>query len=269
MLTPLVPLVSPLVSSEIVKLITKLGLILMMGASMSACSDSWKEEVLLHDGQKIIISRSQSYGGQHEIGQPSPIKTHTISFSLPNSNNTITWTSEYGEEIGRTNFNLLAVHVLNGTPYIVASPNLCLSYNKWGRPNPPYVFFKYDNKDWRRIPLSEFPADFKTINVALDILGKEVEALNRMGFVSAEKITQLNAHIKIPEFRAILREPLSDQRAKELNQWCGEMVYDGKGRWIGIGWFRNKPSQEACLNYCEQEKVTPQYCPCANLFKGK
>src|ERR1022692_3793360 len=131
--------------------VTKLGMILMMGVSMSACSKDWKEEVLLHDGQKIIVSRSQSYGGQHEIGQPSPIKTHTISFLLPNSNTTITWTSEYGEELGRTNFNLLAVHVLNGTPYIVASPNLCLSYNKWGRPNPPYVFFKNDGKDWQRI----------------------------------------------------------------------------------------------------------------------
>jgi hypothetical protein len=53
------------------KHITKLGLILMMGVSMSACAGlfgmggtSWKEEVLLHDGSKIIVERSQSYGGR-------------------------------------------------------------------------------------------------------------------------------------------------------------------------------------------------------------
>lgn len=188
--------------------------ILILGTSMNAFGflgfggDSWKEEVPLHDGSKIIVKRSQSYGGRHEIGQPSPIKEHTISFTLPNSSKTITWTSEYGEDLGRTNFNLLAVHVLNNTPYVVASPNLCLSYNKWGRPNPPYVFFKYDGTAWQRIPLEEFPVEFTTINVALDIRGRQVEELNRMGFVPVEKIKELNAHTQIPEYKTILREPL-------------------------------------------------------------
>jgi hypothetical protein len=94
--------------------------------------DSWQEEVLLHDGRKIVINRSQTYGGRHEIGQPSPIKEHTVTFTLPNTDKTIRWTSEYGEDLGRTNFHLLAVHVLNGTPYLVTEPNLCLSYNKGG-----------------------------------------------------------------------------------------------------------------------------------------
>lgn len=190
-----------------------IGFILALGVSMSADAglfgfggDSWKEEVLLHDGSKIIVKRSQNYGGRHEIGQSPPIKEHTISFALPNSNKTITWISEYGEDIGRTNFNLLAVHVLNGTPYIVASPNLCLSYNKWGRPNPPYVFFRYDGKEWQRVPLEQFPSEFKMINVALSIRGRQVEELDRMGFVPAEKIKELNAHSSLPEYRSILRE---------------------------------------------------------------
>ena len=158
------------------KQIAKLGLLLMMGVSMNADAglfgfggDSWKEEVLLHDGQKIIVERSQSYGGWSEPGQSGPIKEHTIRFALPGSNKTITWISEYGEDLGRANFNLLAVHVLNGIPYVVASPNLCLSYNKWGRPNPPYVFFKHDGIAWQRIALEAFPAEFKTINVVLSI----------------------------------------------------------------------------------------------------
>jgi hypothetical protein len=220
--------------------ITKLGLILMMGVSMSADAglfgfggDSWKEEVLLHDGQKLIVKRSQSYGGRHEIGQPPPIKEHTIAFTLPGSNKTITWTSEYGEDIGRTYFNLLAVHVLNGTPYIVASPNLCMSYNKWGRPNPPYVFFKYDGKAWQRIPQEEFPAEFKTINVALDILGHEVENLASLGLVSSEKIKELNHHTVIPEYKTILREGVKPGAVgSSVN--CEELVYY-KGAWVGPG----------------------------------
>lgn len=197
------------------KQIAKFGFLLMMGVSMNADAgflgfggDSWKEEVLLHDGSKLAVKRSQSYGGKRQIGQSPPIKEHTIAFALPNTNKTITWTSEYGEDVGRANFNLLAVHVLNGTPYVVVSPNLCLSYNKWGRPNPPYVFFKYDSKEWQRIPLEVFPTEFKTINVALDILGREVENLVRLNFVSSEKIKELNRHTTIPEFKTILKEPV-------------------------------------------------------------
>ncbi|MDH4333137.1 MAG: hypothetical protein OEV89_11260 [Desulfobulbaceae bacterium] len=187
--------------------------ILIMGTGMNAFGflgfggTSWKEEVLLHDGQKIIVKRSQTRGGRREIGQPPPVKEHTITFTLPGSNETITWTSEYGEDLGRTNFNLLAVHVLGNTPYLVASPNLCLSYNKWGRPNPPYVFFKYDGKAWQRIPLEEFPAEFKTINVAISTLADE-DKLTSLGFVSAEKIKELNREARQTEYKTILREPL-------------------------------------------------------------
>lgn len=184
-------------------------LVWTLGVSMNAYGfggESWKEEVLLHDGGKIVVERSQSYGGRHEIGQSPPIKEHTISFILPNTNKTITWTSEYGEDIGRTNFYLLAVHTLDGMPYIVASPNSCQSYNKFGRPNPPYVFFKYDGKEWQRIPLEEFPAEFKTINVALDILGREVKNLVTLGLVSSEKIKELNHHTTMLAHKTILRE---------------------------------------------------------------
>ena len=217
------------------KQIAKLGFLLMMGMSMSAEAglfglggDSWQEEVLLHDGSKLIVKRSQTYGGRHEIGQPAPIKEHTITFTLPNTDKTIRWTSEYGEDIGRTNFNLLAVHVLNGTPYIVASPNLCLSYNKWGRPNPPYIFFKYAGNEWQRIPLEECPAEFRTINVALDIMGREVKSLVSLGLVSSEKIKELNQHTTIPEYKTILREPLP---LAQINQMCEERVLY-KGSWI-------------------------------------
>ena len=193
----------------LLRLCKTICLVLTLGVSMNAYGfggDSWKEEVLLHDGSKIIVKRSQSYGGQHEIGQPPPIKEHTITFMLPGSAKRITWTSEYGEDIGRTNFYLLAVHVLNSKSYIVASPNSCQSYNKFGRPNPPYVFFKYDGKEWQRIPLEEFPAEFKTINVALDILGREVKNLVSLGLVSSEKIKELNHHTTMLAHKTILRE---------------------------------------------------------------
>ena len=46
------------------------------------------------------------------------------------------------------------------------------------------------------------------------------------------------------------------------------MIYGGKDSgWHGTGLFGN--TYEACLKYCEREKITKQYCPCETLFKGK
>lgn len=207
--------------------------LMILGGSMNACAmggTSWKEEVLLHDGQRIIVERSQTYGGRHEIGQSAPVREHTISFALPNSNKTLTFKSEYSEDVGRANLNLLALHVLNGTPYIVAEPNLCLAYNKWGRPNPPYVIFKYDGKAWQRIPLSQLPAGFKAINLIVNN-GREEDierAASRSGYVSVADVQHINSSLHQPEYKTILREPLAKGR---IEQMCEERVLY-KGSWI-------------------------------------
>ena len=232
MLTSLITLALTPLAALWLKRVTKLGFLLMMGVSMSACSAvSWKEEVLLHDGSKIVVSRSQSHGGRREIGQPSPIKEHAITFALPSSNQTITWRDEFSEEIGHSNFNLLALHILNGIPFIVASPDGCLAYNKWGRPNPPYVFFKYDGNTWQRIPLSEFPAELKEINLVINTLAHETE-ISSQSPVRAELVKKLNSSLGQPEFKTILREPV--KRGVEGSSVNCEVLVHYKCGWTGV-----------------------------------
>ncbi len=198
----------------ILKGIIRFGLILTLGATMNAEAGlfgfggtNWKEEVLLHDGSKIIVERSQSYGGRHEIGQPSPVKEQSITFTMPSSNNSITWKDEFSENIGHANFSLLALHILNGTPYLVVSPNGYISYSKWGSPNPPYVFFKYDGKVWQRISLEDFPTEFKNINLVISTLTYRKE-LTSQSFVYAEMVNKLNGSSGPKEYNSILRTPI-------------------------------------------------------------
>ena len=67
-------------------LVSTLGVSMNADAGLFGFGDpSWKEEVLLHDGSKIVVERSQSYGGRHEIGQSSPVKEQTITFTVPNT----------------------------------------------------------------------------------------------------------------------------------------------------------------------------------------
>jgi hypothetical protein len=227
--------------------------------------DSWKEEVLLHDGQKIIVKRSQTYGGRVEPGQGGTVKEHTISFEMPKSGRSLTWKSEYGQELGRTNFNALALHIQGDTPYLVVEPNLCLSHNKWGRPNPPYVIFRYDGQDWQRIELAELPTEFKHINLIVnDSRQRDIQrASSELGYVSAEGVDSINRSLTQPEYKAILREPIDISHG-----WCTEMIRTGDG-WSGLGAFQRQGSLEVCLQYCAREKVSEQNCPCSKLFERK
>ena len=153
-----------------------------------------------------------------------------VSFAVPGSGKTIAWTSEYSEDVGRANFTLLAVHLVAGTPYVVAYPNLCLSYNKWGRPNPPYVIFKHDGSGWQRIPLEQLPSEIAAFNVVISLQTYDVDRMVGMGLVSAKEIAKLNGNLRQPELKTILREPVrKGTEGSAVN--CEELVRY-KDHWI-------------------------------------
>lgn len=201
---------------------TKSGLIVGLVMGLSACavpnldSTSWQEEVLLHDGGKIIAERSVSRGGRREIGQRPSYSEQTLSFTLPGIRQKITWEDEFSKDIGSANFLPMLLDVNNGTAYLVAYPMGCLSYNKWGRPNPPYVIFRYQDKEWRRISLPELPAAIKTPNLIFSQPDVEVEKSGER-FMSAEMIQKITARYVQPEFKTILREGLANLRCPQYS----------------------------------------------------
>lgn len=252
------------------KQITKLGLFLMMGVSMSAGAGlfgfggtSWKEEVLLHDGKKLVVERRVERGGRHEIGQKPPYKEQSLSFVLPGTGQTARWEDRYSEDIGTANFIPMGIDIVNDTPYLVVTPMGCLSYNKWGRPNPPYVNFRYEGHQWAQIPLRDLPSEIKRPNLIVSDPDTEIKRLGK-DFATAEEIRRANEGFQQPQYKTILREPL---KPGSPGVSCAEMVYDGKGGWIGIGWFKDQPSREACLRYCARNQIAPQFCPCDRFFK--
>jgi hypothetical protein len=184
-------------------------------AACSAPTSTWKEEVVLHDGRKLLVERSQTYGGRSEPGQSGPIREHRMRFMPPETNRSIEWESEYDKELGRTNFIPLALHVVNHTPYVVAYPNLCLSYRKWGRPNPPYVIFEYKNGVWKRIPLRDLPEQVTTVNLVLSTQRVQAEEMSRAGVVTADRMQDSNMGAP-PELTRIVRTPLSSARIYEI-----------------------------------------------------
>ena len=247
------------------KQIAKLGLLLIMVGSMSACSSTmrWKEEVKLHDGQVIVSERYYNLDGYAYLDSSERTALNeTVTFNLPGTDKKIIWKNDFSDKVPEQNsLNHFRFDIVNGMPYLATYPAGCIAYSKWGMPNPPQVLFKYEGDQWKRITLAELPPELigATANV---IVGRPASSLLQ-SFYTVKGVDDKNYYISTPEYKTILREPIS-------KAWdCGEMVYDGHGGWSGIGWFRRQPSIEACLKYCEREKLPAQYCPCNKLFKGK
>ena len=184
--------------------------LMILGGSMSACAmgdkTSWKEEVLLHDGKKIIVERSQTYGGYPTIeSRERDVLDEEWIFRIPGSDRKVVWKSDFRRPPEGDSLMLLQLNFLNGVPYIATSPAGCLAYNHWKRPNPPYVFFTYDGKVWKQISLSTFPAVFKESNV---VVGGRSNPKKQAGTtLSVDTIKEENRNLEL-YLQRIVREPL-------------------------------------------------------------
>lgn len=193
-----------------VRLCKTMSLVLILGASMNAYATdtfTWKEEVLLSDGKKIIVERFVERGGRHEIGQEPPIKEQRVTFNLPRTSETIIWEDKFTEDVGGANFLPMLLGVREDSIYLVVHPMGSLSYVKWGSPNPPYVVFKYQNGKWNRITLQELPVEHAIPNLIFSSPDDEAKKSGQP-VVSAESIKRLYDRYRRPEFRTILRTPI-------------------------------------------------------------
>ena len=203
----------------------------MMGVSMSACSKSWKEEVQLHDGSKIIVKRVQNQGSRPTLeSRERAILDETITFSLPGTNQKITWVMSFRDDNNEQNgVNVFVLDIVNNIPYIAGYPAGCIAYNKWKRPNPPQILFKYESDQWNRITLAEFPPQLVQANVIVG--GPPAEGIK--SFYTVEGVNAENHDIDTPEYKTILREQVK-RGAVGSSVNCEELVYY-KGAWIGPG----------------------------------
>lgn len=240
--------------------------ILMGGVTMNACATDtmkWKEEVVLHDGKTLVVARTKTLGGYPTVdSRDRQTLNMTMTFTVPDTNREATWKSDFGRG-NEDNLNLLMLDFVNGVPYIATYPAGCLAYNKWGRPNPFYVFFKYDNA-WKKISLQEFPPELKETNV---VVGGPTVKERGSGYLTVARVKELNRDAD-KEYHTIIRTPIT-YGPGNIAASCPKMIYDGKGGWLGIDWFTSQPSYETCLKVCTQKKISAEYCPCRTLFKDK
>ena len=206
-------------SCGLLKILRSIGLVLVIGVGMSACvpnTYTWKEEVLLQDGGKLIAERTVVRGGGSEIGQEQQIKEQSLTFTLPSTNERVSWEDKFTDDTGGENFLPMLLEIRKDVAYLVVNSMAILSYNKWDQPNPPYVVFKYQGKTWKRIALEELPREFTVPNLIFSSPDTEARKSGQ-SIVSAATIRKLYDGYEQPEFKSILRTPIDRWKPRPQN----------------------------------------------------
>lgn len=219
----------------------------------------WQEEVLLHDGRIAIAERHYKLGGYATLASTDRTAvSQTIYFTVPSLKQRIVWESDFRDSAPEPNsLNLLLFDVVNGVPYIATYPAGCIAYNKWQRPNPPYVLFKYEQGRWQRISMAEFPGELTKTNV---IVGRPASELLK-SYYTVEGVDARNYYLE-SQYKRILKEVLPN-----IDQTCRVEFSNGKGRWLSADWFSDQKDLTACLHVCEQKGFLGTNCPCSQFFK--
>jgi len=134
------------------------------------CSDNniitWTEEVKLLDGREITVMQKRRIEGRMS-------REAWLTFKLPEyGNKEIVWHENLGTQV---------LNVYKGKLFVVGRMPSIVEFRQYGKPNPSYVGFRYDNEQWQRIPFNEIPEAIYDSNMYFDNM-----ALYRLKHVSLE-----------------------------------------------------------------------------------
>lgn len=149
-----------------VGLVLALVLSMSAGASLFNRTESWTEDALLYDGRSLEVKREVEFvmrtsGELAGMFHSSPT-TYWLKFKHPNTGKTIKWQ-------GEPHFKPIMLDFVNGVPYLVVfgKPDQS-NMKKYGCPDIPYVFLRYDEKteNWAPLQQGQIPKELKNANLA-------------------------------------------------------------------------------------------------------
>ena len=198
-------------------LIQKFSLLLASCAALfcgiAACGSetetiTWKEEVALHNGKSIVVTRSVTLGGiRREIGQGPGASMNTLSFAAPDGRQ-IRW-----ENPGR--LTLMILDFRSGVPYLATMPSMITDFARYKCPAPGYVFFRYGD-DWQRIEYKDYPAEFRKSNMVISTKKHGPEMRNRI--VSASEVSERNGDLD-RDYREVNPNSHSPEGCEDTTFW--------------------------------------------------
>jgi hypothetical protein len=148
----------------------------------------WKEEILLHDGRKVIAERVDTYGGPREPSQKEPnTKDRTIRFADPSDpkktyTHTITGSSNY-----------LMLDFYEGKPWLVVDVGPFSTDTRC--PIGTYDTYSWDGQQWVQRSFKDRPRAFIKPNMAVVYTADNPDRRKKGETLSAQSIVELQRDI--------------------------------------------------------------------------
>lgn len=130
--------------------------------SASSNTLTWREEVALHDGGIVVVSRKTVLLPSPMLGERVDGKRQ-LTFTHPTTGKVVTW--ENAGELGSRVFPML-LDVDGELTFLVTIAQSGSEYNDFDCPTPPYIVFRHDGTAWTRVPLAELPVRFRNANIS-------------------------------------------------------------------------------------------------------
>jgi len=133
---------------------------------------TWQEEVKLLDGRVITVKQKRRIDGSNMEREA------WLTFKLSEfSNKEIVWHENLCPKI---------LNVYQNKLYVVGIPATIIEYRQYGRPEPYYIGYRFDNAQWVRIPFNEIPVAIYDANMYPDNM-----AIARLKRVSISDKTEI------------------------------------------------------------------------------
>ena len=130
------------------------GVALVIVPTMYGCGEStisWQEEVKLLDGRVITVTQKQ------RIDIDRMPREAWLTLNFPEfSAREIVW---------HENLDAMVVNVYQNKLYVIGTPGTIIEYRKYGRPEPIYIGYRFENSNWVRIPFGEIPTAIYDANM--------------------------------------------------------------------------------------------------------
>lgn len=133
-----------------------LGLMLAAVPLVGGCSDNtitWTEDVKLLDGRVITVTQKNRV--EEDVS-----REFWLIFKL----------AEFDDKeiVWHESLMPLVLNVYQGSLYVISNPFTEREFRQYGKPNPPYLGYRYEAGQWQRIPFNEIPEAIYDTNMYFD-----------------------------------------------------------------------------------------------------
>jgi hypothetical protein len=144
----------------------------------------WKEEILLHDGRKVVVDRVDTYGGSREPSQAEPnTKDRTIRFADPSDPK-----KTYSHKItGSSNYLMLDFY--EGKPWLIVRVGPFSTDTRC--PIGTYDTYSWDGQQWVQRSFKERPKPFIKPNMATSYTVDAPERRRKGQLLTKEEIQKI------------------------------------------------------------------------------